>query len=167
MSFLQAFNKTDISLFGDNDKDKVINILDCKPFDKNRDGFFGRALNVMSGGRYGQSKEGYTTEKINQNKNLEILRNKKIELLEKRNKIISQQVKIQKLFQKQQQLLYLQKITKPRIPSPTGMVFNSIFGFPMDPNMPAANVFPGKPGYEIVYEPRLPKGYHWRKIKKR
>ena len=64
MNFLQAFNKSGISLFGDVDKDKVPNVFDCKPLDADSDGIFGRAVNILSGGRHGQSKEEYEAEKI-------------------------------------------------------------------------------------------------------
>lgn len=63
MNFLQAFNTSDISLLGDADKDKVPNVFDCKPFDKDRDGLFGRAINVATMGKHGQTKEEYEAEK--------------------------------------------------------------------------------------------------------
>lgn len=63
MNFLQAFNTSDISLLGDADKDKVPNVFDCKPFDKDRDGLFGRAINVATLGKYGQTREEYGSEK--------------------------------------------------------------------------------------------------------
>jgi len=63
MDFFQAHQKYNLKPFGDVDKDGVKNILDCKPFDPKRDGLFGRFVNVVSGGRYGQSKEEYEEEK--------------------------------------------------------------------------------------------------------
>lgn len=170
MNFLQAFYKNGLPLVGDVDNDKVINILDCKPYNSKQDGLFGRTVNVLSGGRYGEPKHESVYDKLvrqDQERKQEEFRKQRIEFLEKRNKIIDQQLKIQKLLAKQHQLLYLKKNTSQfKTPAPTQMVMNQMFGFPMDPMMPAANMMPGKPGYEIVYEPRLPKGYKWRKIKK-
>lgn len=64
MSFIEIFNKQPISLLGDVDDDNVPNILDCKPMDPDRDGLFGRIVNVVSGGRYGQSQADYEAEKL-------------------------------------------------------------------------------------------------------
>ncbi len=167
MDFLHAFMKNGLPIVGDVDNDKVINILDCKPYNSKEDGLFGRTINVLSGGRYGQTRQEYVKEKIDAVNNQEALRKQRIDLLEKRNKLIKQNLKIQKLLAEKQQLLYLQNLNPQFKPAgPTQMLMNSMFGFPMNSMMPAANMMPGKPGYEIVYEPRLPKGYKWRKIKK-
>lgn len=53
--------------YSDADYDGTLNIKDCKPLDPNRDGLFGRALGVISGGRMGQTKEQYRAEKVQKN----------------------------------------------------------------------------------------------------
>ena len=65
MDYFEAKQKYNLSPFGDIDKDKVKNIFDCKPYDPKRDGILGRAANVISGGRYGQSSDEYEAEKRN------------------------------------------------------------------------------------------------------
>jgi len=52
-----------INPYGDADMDGSMNYKDCKPFDASRDGFFARALSIVTGGRKGQSKEDYAQEK--------------------------------------------------------------------------------------------------------
>lgn len=49
--------------YSDTDYDGTLNIRDCKPLNPKKDGVFGRALNVISGGRMGQTKEQYQFEK--------------------------------------------------------------------------------------------------------
>jgi len=63
MSFIEAYNKYNINLLGDADNDKILNFMDCKPLDPNRDGLFGRIVNIVSMGKYGQSKEDYDLER--------------------------------------------------------------------------------------------------------
>ena len=63
MNFQQAYQKNGLDPFGDIDGDEVINMFDCKPYDPDRDGLFGRAVGVVTGGKYGQTKEEYETEK--------------------------------------------------------------------------------------------------------
>jgi len=50
--------------YGDVDLDGTLNRRDCKPFDASKDGLFGRALGVITGGKYGQTKEQYKSEKL-------------------------------------------------------------------------------------------------------
>jgi len=64
LTYHQANRLYNLPRLGDYDKDKVINMFDCRPFDKNRDGLFGRTAGILSGGRFGQSKEEYEQEKI-------------------------------------------------------------------------------------------------------
>ncbi len=49
--------------YGDADMDGSMNYKDCKPFDASRDGFFARALSIVTGGRKGQTKEDYAQER--------------------------------------------------------------------------------------------------------
>ncbi len=76
--------------FGDADMDGSMNYKDCKPFDASKDGFFGRALSVVTGGKYGQSKEDYASERVEKKQVKEgkriaagMLRRQKIEKLKK------------------------------------------------------------------------------------
>lgn len=64
LTFYQAQRLYNLPRLGDYDHDGVLNIFDCRPYDPNRDGILGRALNVVSGGKYGQSKEAYEAEKL-------------------------------------------------------------------------------------------------------
>ena len=64
LDFIEANKKYKLTLFGDADKDGVMNISDCKPFDKKRDGLFGRLVNVVTKGEHGQSKEDYEDERV-------------------------------------------------------------------------------------------------------
>jgi hypothetical protein len=70
MDFTEANKKYGLKIFGDVDKDKVPNGWDCKPYDKKRDGIFGRLVNVVSKtmpwrtGEVGQSREDYENERI-------------------------------------------------------------------------------------------------------
>jgi len=50
--------------YGDVDLDGTLNKRDCKPFDASKDGLFGRALGVITGGKYGQTKQQYQSEKL-------------------------------------------------------------------------------------------------------
>lgn len=52
-----------INPYGDADMDGSMNYKDCKPFDASKDGFFARALSIVTGGKKGQSKEDYATER--------------------------------------------------------------------------------------------------------
>jgi len=63
MDYYEAKVKHNLSAFGDVDKDGVKNVMDCKPYDPNRDGLFGRAVHVITGGRAGQSKKDYVVER--------------------------------------------------------------------------------------------------------
>ena len=163
MNFLQASNKYNLPLIGDVDKDKVPNIFDCKPYDKNRDGALGRVINIVSGGRFGQTRKEYDAEKVDRASKLEQENKNRLEMINKKNELIKTKLKTQKLMAKQQQLLYLQSLG-PHPPNPTQMLFNTVFGIPTSKQK---GVPFGKPGYEIVYSPKLPKGYHWKKISKK
>jgi len=158
MDFLQASSKHGLSPFGDADGDEVPNILDCKPFDKDRDGLFGRVINVVSGGRLGQSRKEYDSEKAG--KVLQRASSGNLEVLRHQNKLLEEKLKAQRLAVEQQQLRNLQGTPQ----NPTQMLFSNMFGFPT----PQPKGVPiGKPGYEVVYSPPLPKGFHWRKIPKK
>lgn len=50
--------------YSDNDLDGTLNLKDCKPLDASKDGIFGRALGIVSRGKYGQTKEQYKSEKL-------------------------------------------------------------------------------------------------------
>lgn len=159
MNFIEAFDNFDISLFGDADKDKVPNVFDCKPFDPNRDGLFGRAINVATLGKYGQSKEDYKSEKtlrrIEQKKALE----SKIEQQKAINTMIEQQIKLRKLKFEKQSLLNKKK-TIPRF-SLTEQAIAFMVGIPFSQSLPQRS------GYHIEKSPpKLPKGYRWKKTPK-
>ncbi len=47
----------------DADFDGLVNSRDCKPFDPSKDGAFSRFLGVVTGGKKGQTKEEYRTER--------------------------------------------------------------------------------------------------------
>lgn len=159
MNFIEAFDNFDIPLFGDADKDKVPNVFDCKPFDPNRDGLFGRAINVATMGKYGQSKEDYETEKtlrrVEQKKTLE----SKIEQQKAINAMIEQQIKLRKLqFEKQK--LSDKKKGIPKVSFAQHAV-SFMVGIPFPPSLPQ------RPGYYIEKTgPKLPKGYKWKKVPK-
>jgi len=53
----------DLDWFEDADRDGIPNLVDCAPFDNTKDGFLGRALNTVTRGKKGQSKEEYEEEK--------------------------------------------------------------------------------------------------------
>ena len=50
--------------YGDTDLDGTLNLRDCKPLDASKDGIFGRALGIVSKGKYGQTKEQYKSERL-------------------------------------------------------------------------------------------------------
>jgi hypothetical protein len=162
LNFLQANIKNNLPMIGDIDKDQVPNLFDCKPYDPNRDGVFGRALNVLSGGRFGQTKKDYETEKIDRINKLEQKAENDLKILNKKNELIKTKLKTQQLMAEQQQLMYLHRLG-PSPPNPTQILFSAITGAPT----PTRGMPLGKPGYKIVYEPKLPKGYHWKKISKK
>lgn len=64
MNFYQAQRKYNLPRLGDADGDDFPNWLDCAPYNPNRDGIFGRAVGVVSHGKYGQTKEEYEKEKV-------------------------------------------------------------------------------------------------------
>lgn len=188
MNFLQASTIYDLPLFADADKDKVPNIFDCKPFDSSQDGLFGRAVNLVSRGRYGQSKEEYDAEKISHTqfirdeggKVIRTIRNGQVvepdnlktskQLLEDyQQKLYGEKIKKQKeinaLIQQQIEMKKLQ-IKKQKLRSqlnpqlsPAQLAISSMFGVPSRPG-------PSRPGYYIERSPKLPKGYRWKKIPK-
>jgi len=65
MDYFDAQRKYNLKPFGDVDRDGVKNVMDCKPYDSNRDGILGRVAHAVTGGRYGQSAEEYELEKRN------------------------------------------------------------------------------------------------------
>lgn len=197
MDFLEALKRYNISFFGDEDKDQIPNVFDCKPLDPKRDGIFGRTLNVLSGGKYGQTKEEYEEEKISKihferdpttGKVIKITENGKEispyakssnqlireyreekfrERLEKQkaeNTLIKQKTELQKLKAKEQELLLKQKLQAQQFPQPSMLqdAASLMFG------IPTQNIPPQRPGYYIESTgPKLPKGYHWKKIPKK
>jgi len=50
--------------YGDYDRDGAPNWSDCDPYDPNEQGIFKRAVGVVTGDRYGQTKEEYEQEKL-------------------------------------------------------------------------------------------------------
>jgi len=72
----------DLDWFEDADRDGIPNLVDCAPFDKTKDGFLGRALNVVTRGKKGQSKEDYEEEKEEKHKKKLIKLEKKAEIEE-------------------------------------------------------------------------------------
>ena len=104
--------------YGDADMDGSMNYKDCKPFDASKDGFFGRALSVVTGGKYGQSKADYSTERAEKKTRREgkriaegMLRRVKIEKLkkgitekfEKKGRVLSE-IELQKKARRKQTL---------------------------------------------------------------
>lgn len=55
--------KKKLSKYGDYDLDGSLNYKDCNPYDPSKDGIFGRIANIVSGGKFGQSKEDYQRER--------------------------------------------------------------------------------------------------------
>jgi len=56
--------KFDINwLKGDIDRDGTPNIIDCEPFDSSKQDVLKRGLHIVTGGKYGQSKDDYEREK--------------------------------------------------------------------------------------------------------
>lgn len=156
LDFWEAANKYNLSFFGDADKDKVPNVLDCKPLDPKRDGIFGRIINTISGGKYGQTKEDYqaeqTLKRVEQKRQLEY----KLEKQKAINALIKQKIELQKEIEKKQKL---KGQLMPQFSS-TQQAVNLMFGIP-------APAVPQKPGYYIeAAGPKLPKGYKWKKIPK-
>lgn len=163
MNFFQASKKYVLPPFSDADNDAVVNVLDCKPFDENRDGILGRALNILTGGKHGQTTEQYRQEKIEHAKKLQQREKYNLELLQEKNKTIKEKLKTQQLMAEQQQLRYLQSMG-PNPPTPSQMMYSAILSVPL-PKQKGLQL--GRPGYEIVYSPKLPKGYRWKKISKK
>lgn len=196
MDFLQILNRGNISLFGDADRDKVPNVFDCKPLDPNRDGLFGRAINIISLGRFGQSKEDYAAEKFssthferdNSGKVIRVVKNgesvspglkssdqliqeyneekakAKLAELKAKNEEAKQKIELQKLKAKERELLLAERLQAQRFPKPsaTRETLSLILGIPMASNVPLQ-----RQGYYIeASEPKLPKGFKWKKIPK-
>lgn len=116
MDYPEAHAKTGMSMMGDADGDKVPNILDCKPLDPNRDGVFGRAINVLSRGKYGQTKQDFETEKTLKR----VVTKKKLEAQianqKAVNALVMQQNELRQLkFQKQQLMAQGKMIPKPSV----------------------------------------------------
>jgi hypothetical protein len=55
--------KKKLSKYGDYDLDGTLNSKDCNPYDPSKDGLFGRLANIVTFGKFGQSKEDYRAEK--------------------------------------------------------------------------------------------------------
>lgn len=55
--------KKKLSKYGDYDLDGSLNYNDCNPYDPSKDGLFGRLANIVTFGKFGQSKEDYRAEK--------------------------------------------------------------------------------------------------------
>lgn len=154
MSFFEADAKFNLPLFGDADKDEVLNVFDCKPFDRNRDGLFGRIINIVSKGKYGQPVEEYEAEKTDKAHINQMLREYKIKQerekiqmeiekqkamnkaieeknklikskLEQRNKLIKLRLQQQKLHQ--QNMMHMMKYPQQ---TPAQQAFGMVFGIP-------------------------------------
>lgn len=156
MTFLEAFNRYNLPMFGDIDKDKVPNVFDCKPFDPDRDGLFGRAINVITLGKHGQSKEEYETEKTLKRVERKKVLEAKIEQQKAINAMIEQQIKLRKLQAEKQKLVGKKRaIPKPSI---ARQAISLMVGVPIPPP---------RPGYYVErIPPKLPPGYQWKKIPK-
>ena len=50
--------------YSDDDFDGLVNSRDCKPLNTSKDGLFGRAVGVLTGGKFGQTAEQYQEEKV-------------------------------------------------------------------------------------------------------
>lgn len=198
MNFLQASTFNKISLLGDEDSDLIPNIFDCKPYDKHRDGIFGRAVNIFSKGKYGQSKEDYDLERMQKTsferdqsgRVIKVFRNGKevipetwkstdqliqeyrqkekdnelktiLDSQKKQNALVKKQIQLQKLKMEESKLKS-QRASLKTHPTPTAaqQVLASMIGVPQPTHAVA------RPGYFIEYEPKLPKGYKWKKIPK-
>lgn len=194
MSFLEIYNKKSISLLGDADKDNIPNVLDCKPFDPNRDGLFGRAVNIISLGKYGQSKEDFQAERTS---NTHFERNPKtgkvIQMFRNGVEVNPNQKSTDQLIREYnenkvkerlenlktrndiiKQNLEIQKLKqKERLLS---MQYNinrgpstaqQAFSIVMGIPQPKTQGLPFRTGYYIEKEPpKLPKGYKWKKASK-
>lgn len=194
MNFPQLLNKSNISLFGDADEDKVPNVFDCKPLDPDQDGLFGRAVNVLSLGKFGQSKEEYEAEKISKihferdpasGKVIRVTENgqeidpsaKTVDQLlrehqmEKYKSALQRQKAANALIKQQIELRKLKlkqqelKLTQSIQAKQTrGSAAKAAINMMM--GISGQNI-PQKPGYFIEPTgPKLPKGFKWKKIPK-
>lgn len=69
--------------FGDKDLDGTPNHYDCKPNDVSKDSLLGRALNIASKGRYGQTASEYSSERESKRRFRENIRKKKLSVKRK------------------------------------------------------------------------------------
>jgi len=85
---------------GDADLDGSPNMFDCNPRQVSEDGIFARALGMLTGGKYGQSKEDYQIEKANKGQSFSKFAKQETKVIKKSREAFQARKKAAKLAEK-------------------------------------------------------------------